>query len=329
MEKIKLGFIGVGGIAQGHVERSLKLPDVEIVALADTSDASIDRTIEKHALKGVATYSRYQDLLEKAGVDAVIISTPHTQHYQQIVDSLDAGAHVLVEKPMVTRGEDGWALVEKMKGESKVLGLAYQRHCSPAYRYIKQQIASGDHGKVQFISAVLMQGWAKGTKGSWRQDPALSGGGQINDSGSHVVDMMLWATGLVPDKVFAFMDNRGTPVDINSSVSMQFVGGAQGTIAVIGDFPGWYEDNSYWTDGADFSFRTGPGFKVHGPDGKEIEVDLPAETNINENFIRAIQGKEEIAAKPIDGLRTITLTEALWKSAATGQVVDVDRKPWA
>jgi predicted dehydrogenase len=329
MEKIKLGFIGVGGIAQGHVERSLKLPEVEIVALADTSEASIQRTQEKHGLKKVAVYADYRALLEKAKPDAVIISTPHTQHYQQIVDSLDAGAHVLVEKPMVCRSEDGWALVEKMKGSSKVLGLAYQRHCAAPYRFIKREIAGGKHGKVQYISAVLQQGWAKGTKGSWRQDPALSGGGQINDSGSHVIDMMLWSTGLVPDKVFAIMDNRDTPVDINSSISMQFVGGAQGTIAVIGDAAGWYEDNSYWTDSASFSYRTGHGFQMLGPDGKPVEVELPEESNINTNFIRAIQGKEEVAAKPIDGLRTITLTEALWKSAGGGTVVDVDRKPWS
>ena len=105
IEKIRVGMIGVGGIAQGHVQRLLALPEVEIVALADASEKSIENTQERHG-EGVAqaqTFADYRELLEKAKPDAVVICTPHTQHFQQAVDSLDAGAHVLLEKPMVNR----------------------------------------------------------------------------------------------------------------------------------------------------------------------------------------------------------------------------------
>ncbi|MBV9848378.1 MAG: Gfo/Idh/MocA family oxidoreductase [Armatimonadetes bacterium] len=331
IEKIRVGMIGVGGIAQGHVQRLLTLPEVEIVALADASEQSLERTRGRHG-EGVAqaqTFADYREMLEKARPDAVVICTPHTQHFQQAADSLDAGAHVLIEKPMVNRVTDAHALLKKIDETKKVVGLAYQRHTDGRFRYIREKIASGEFGPVQFINALQQQGWAKGTKGSWRQDPALSGGGQINDSGSHLLDIILWTTGLAPEKVAAFMDNRGTPVDINSAISVKFTNGAQGTISVVGDAAGWYEDITIWCDRGSFYVRNSSAFQVQGTDGKMFTpetADMPASTDVDTNFIHAIEGTEEVAAPPTCGLRTIELTEAAWESAGKGgQLTDVRR----
>lgn len=318
-------------MAQGHIRQLLKLPEVEIVAVADPKESSIERTRQTLGDKAdsVAVYPGHEPLLEAVKPDAVVICTPHTLHFQQAVDSLDTGAHVLLEKPMVNRVTEAHALLKKIDETKKVVALGYQRHTMPQFRYIKEQIASGEFGKVQFINALQQQGWAKGTAGSWRQDPALSGGGQINDSGSHLLDIILWTTGLAPDKVAAFMNNRGTPVDINSAVTVQFVGGAQGTISVIGDAAGWYEDITIWCDKGTFYVREGMAFRVQGTDGKITTPDLselPAGTDVDTNFIRAIQGTEEVAAAPINGLRTIELTEAAWESAGHGgALTDVKR----
>src|SRR5579883_1658702 len=104
-EDIRIGMIGVGGIAQGHIQRLLATPEAKIVAICDSSEQSIQKTKERQEgkLGDVAVYSDYRQLLEKEKPDAVVICTPHTQHFQQAVDSLDAGAHVLLEKPMVNR----------------------------------------------------------------------------------------------------------------------------------------------------------------------------------------------------------------------------------
>lgn len=322
-DKIRVGMIGVGGIAQGHVDRLLKLPEVEIVALADASEQSIEKTQKRHA-EGVAnatTFADYRKMLEAAKPEAVVICTPHTQHFQQAADSLDSGAHVLLEKPMVNRVVDAHALLKKIDQTKKVVGLAYQRHTMPEFRYIKEKIASGEFGQVQFINALQQQGWAKGTAGSWRQDPALSGGGQINDSGSHLLDIILWTTGLAPDQVAAFIDNRGTPVDINTAMTVKFTNGAEGTISVVGDAAGWYEDITIWCDKGTFYVRNAGGFQVQGTDGKILTPDLadmPAGSDVDTNFIHTIEGTEEIAAAPINGLRTIELTEAAWESGAAG-----------
>ncbi len=329
-DKIRVGMIGVGGIAQGHVDRLLKLPQVEIAALADDSEKSLQKTQERHeGVRQAPTFADYRRMLETTKPDAVVICTPHTQHFGQAVDCLDAGTHVLLEKPMVCRVTDAHALLKKIDETKKVVGLSYQRHGMPEFRYIKAKIASGEFGEVQFINALQQQGWAKGTVGSWRQDPALSGGGQINDSGSHLLDIILWTTGLAPDKVAAFIDNRGTPVDINTALTVKFTNGAQGTISVVGDAAGWYEDITIWCDKGTFYVRSAADFQVQGTDGKTFKpdaADMPAGTDVDTNFIRTIEGVEEIAAAPINGLRTIELTEAAWESgAAGGRLTDVKR----
>lgn len=320
--RIRVGIIGVGGIAQGHIDRLGAIDGVEIVGLVDPVESQIDKTVNRTAVvAGAQRFSGHAEFLKKMKPDAVIICTPHTLHYSECVDALDAGAHVLIEKPMVCRIKDAQALLEKIERAGRVVGLAYQRHTQPEFRYIRERILSGEAGPVQFVSAQQQQGWLKGTRGTWRQDPSLSGGGQINDSGSHLVDILLWVTGLTPEAVAAFMDNKGSAVDINSAATIRFQGGAMGTLSVVGDAPRWWEDVTIWCEKGAFYVRNGMPLKIQNETGDFAEPDtsdLPEASNVDLNFIRAIQGKEEIAAPPICGLHTIELTEAAWKSAAAG-----------
>lgn len=331
MDTIRTAVIGVGGMAQTHIERLLKHPHAEIAALVDISEGSLARTQERHggSLADTLTFSDYREMLRDIKPQAVVICTPHTLHFAQAMDCLDAGAHVLCEKPMVTRVADAHALMAKVHETGLVLALAYQRHTEDKFRYIRSKITSGEFGAVQMVAALQQQGWKTGTAGTWRHDPALSGGGQINDSGSHLLDIVLWTTGLAPARVSAFMDNKGTPVDINSAVTVQFEGGAQGTFTVVGDAAGWHEDITIWCERGTFYIRNGGHFLVQGTDGKLFTpdaADLPPGTDVDTNFFAAIQGAEPVAASPTDGLHTIELTEAAWQSAAQGgKLVDVKR----
>lgn len=328
---MRMGLIGTGGIARHHLSRLVTIPEVDIVAFADTSEKSIELAREKGGdkVKNVRVFTDYREMLQTCRPDCVLICTPHTQHFQQTMDSLDAGAHVLLEKPMVTSVAQSKLLLEKLASTDRILALAYQRHGQPEFRYIKQQIESGKYGDVQFINALQHQDWKHFTTGTWRQTQELSGGGQINDSGSHLLDIILWVTGLAPAQVSAFMDFKGTPVDINSALTIKFTNGALGTVSIIGDMKGWWEDVSIWCEKGAFFVRNGGQFRVQTPDGEVITPDLsdmPPGTDVDTNFIRAIEGKEPVAAPPICGLRTIELTEAAWESAgAGGKLTDVKR----
>ena len=322
-DRVKMAIIGTGSIVQGHIEKLLAMPEVALSAFADISPQSLERTRARHgdAVTHIPTFADYKAMLAETELDAVLVAAPHTLHFPMAMDSLNAGCHVLLEKPMVNKVSEAHALLKKIDETKKVVGLCYQRHTLPHFRYIKEKIASGEFGEVQFIAALQQQGWAKGTAGSWRQDPVQSGGGQINDSGSHLLDIVLWTTGLAPKEVAAFMDSRGTPVDINSALSIKFTNGAQGNLSVVGDAAGWYEDITIWCDSGTFYVRSDGTFRVQGIDGKTFAPDLsemPVISNIDTNFVHAVLGAEEIAAAPINGLRTIELTEAAWQSARNG-----------
>jgi predicted dehydrogenase len=329
-KKLRFGIIGVGGIAQGHIERLARNPRAEIVAICDPSEKSIAATQEKQgaAVAKASVHSDYRKLLDESKPDAVVICSRHCDHFDQIIDSLDAGAHVLTEKPLVNRVSDAYAVLRKAESSGKVVGIAYQRHTDPHFRYIRKAIASGEFGKVQAIAALQQQGWRAGTVGSWRQDPAASGGGQLHDSGSHLVDIILWTTGLTAETVSARIDFRGAPVDINSALAVQFREGAIGTLTVIGDAKGWYEDITIWCDNGTFYVRNHDSFSVQNPDGKIVKPDLqalPRGSDVNTNFIAAIYGEEEIGAPAICGLRVMELTEAAWRSGEVGgQAITVE-----
>lgn len=322
--KIKIGIIGVGGISFGHIRRFMESPDSEVVALVDIDPKRLQVAKEKvPELAQVPTYSDYKTMLAVGGLDAVEISTPHTLHFDQIMDSLDAGLHVLTEKPMVCCTAHAKAMIEKAKQTDKVVMISYQRHFQSQYRYVKQMVESGTLGEVTYISALQCQNWKRGVANTWRHIPEFSGGGQLNDSGSHLLDIILWTSGLTAKSVHAFIDNCQTPVDINSALSMQFTNGAQGTISVIGDAPCWYEDFTIWgTKGVVF-YRNGK--LLYSNENGEVSEpnDLPEDGNVDQGFLDVILGRDKNWVPAELGMRVIQLTEAAWKSAEIGGPCDV------
>jgi predicted dehydrogenase len=209
-------------------------------------------------------------------------------------------------------------LIQRLGASGKVGILSYQRHYQTEFRYIKGRIESGEMGSVQFVNALQCQGWKKGVEGTWRQDPALSGGGQLNDSGSHLLDIILWITGLGVEKVSAFIDNCGTAVDINSALSLTFRGGAQGSISIVGDAPSWHEDLTIWCERGFFLMRNGKLSVCDGQGNRCSFESMPGGSFPDKNFVDAIRGRDTVQSPFTCGLRVIELTEAAWRSAAQG-----------
>jgi len=327
--KLRIGFIGAGGMSHGHYKRLHATKKAQVVALNEPSEKMIERF---HAhfedSKGLPVYEDYRDMLRNEDLDGVVVLSPHTVHFEQTSAALDKGLHVLTEKPMVCTIRRAKALIEKAKKAKRVLMISYQRHYDPLFRYMREQIAKGAIGKVQYVQAIQSQEWLRITKGTWRQKLALSGGGQLNDSGSHLVDIVMWVTGLKVSEVFAVSDKFGTEVDINSSLAMRFENGAMGSMSVIGNAPGWYEDHSIVGSKGALYLRQGKADPLLQQDaqGRPVKVKLPKYTkNPDSNFIDAILGKDVPQTPPECGLRTIEVTEAAWKSAATGKPVRVPK----
>jgi len=324
-ERIRIGLIGCGGIAQFHLGHLLNLPQAKVVALADPDAKSVERLREAfHQVDKCETFTDYVQMLDSVDLDAVEILTPHALHFEQIMESLQRGLHVLVEKPMVCTVEHAEKIVAKSEESSKVMLVSYQRHYQPQFRYIKNIIGSGELGKVHFISALQCQDWLEGTKGTWRQDPALSGGGQLNDSGSHLLDIILWTTSARAVEVFAYVDNLSSKVDIDSALAVELSNGAKASISVVGHAPTFWEDITFFGEKGAIFLRNGRlQYLSAGSQGFLEPTKLPAGSNPDRNFVRAILGLEAVESPPTCGLRVAELTEAAWKSAETGNRIVV------
>jgi predicted dehydrogenase len=319
MSTVRLGLIGCGNIARWHLQHLAAIPEAKVVALADPDPAQIERCRQAFpSLQSVPSFEDYRKMLDAQELDAVHINSPHTAHVEQVLDAYGKGLHVLCEKPLVTTVADAKRVIEARDRAGKVGLVSYQRHFQGEFRYIRSKIASGEFGRPTFVSALQCQEWKRLTSGSWRQDPALSGGGQLNDSGSHLVDIVLWTTGLRPKRVIAVCDACQTPVDINSSVTVEFEGCGVASFAVIGDAHGWHEDLTIVCERGAFFMRDGK-LTVQDADGARFAAEnLRSSGNPDANFIAAVLGREEVQSPFECGLRVMELTEAAYRSAERG-----------
>jgi predicted dehydrogenase len=307
-----------------HMRNLQSIHDAKVVALVDPDQGHIASVLKQFPeLASCHTYGDHKQMLDKEGLDAILIASPHFAHRDQILDGLRAGLHVLSEKPMVCSIEDAKQVMKAEKAAGKMVGVAYQRHTQAEFRFMKKCIESGAPGELQFISAFQGQDWLRGTKGSWRQVMEMSCGGQLNDSGSHLIDIILWVSGLKASRVTASIENFDSEVDINSALTIDFANGAMGNISVVGNCPVFWEDITFVCAEWSFFLRNGKLTYCTGGRGEILTLDRAqyGENNPTRNFIDAILGRQELLAPSVCGLRTIELTEAAWRSAASGEPV--------
>ncbi|MCC7492963.1 MAG: Gfo/Idh/MocA family oxidoreductase [Fimbriimonadaceae bacterium] len=334
---LRIGLIGCGNNQRGaHLPRLAKCAErgeVVIVAGCDPLAENLAKVQEQ--VPGLVPYADHHALLAGEALDAVVISTPHTLHYQQILDSFAAGCHVLTEKPMCCSVAEARELLARRDALGKHLQIGYQRHFLGGYRWVRQQIASGAAGAVRFVTAWQAQDWLSGQLakgGTWRIAAGLSGGGQLNDSGSHLVDIILWMTGLQPTAVSAAVDHRGQEVDILSAVTAECDGGAIASLSVIGEsvLP-FGEQIVIWCDHATFELvGFGDPVRVTWDSAKNQTLTVPPEerphwSDPDANFVAALLGREPLEVPGECGLRTIALTAAAWEAARSGGRVSVER----
>ena len=319
----RLGLIGAGGIAPGHYERLMATGSVTIAGIAEPSLPSMKRFYQRCPdAEGIPVYPDYKALLNAGGLDGVLVLSPHAYHYEQTRDALRQGLHVLSEKPLVCTSAHAEQLIQLAKKVGRVLSLSYQRHYDPVFRYMRSEIQKGTLGDIQFVQAMQAQEWLRLTRNTWRQIDAISGGGQLNDSGSHLVDIVLWVTGLDVSEVYAQGEPFDGEVDVNSAITLKFANGALGNLSIIGNAPTWHEDHTIIGSKGAFYLRQDGTLLQQGPKGTPRKVRLPKYTeNPDANFIKCIRGKATSETPPECGLATMRATEAMWRSIARGKPV--------
>ncbi len=333
MDKVRVLVIGAGNMGRSHIKHLLQVPDVDIVGLADPSPTAIADTRARFAqLADTPAFADWTAALTTVAADAAVIVTPHSQHFAQGMGCLEAGLHVLMEKPFVAGSTDAARLVAVAHERGKHLAVAYQRHLEGTYMYLRDLIRTGALGTIQYVAAYQAQAWRTGTLGTWRQDPVLSGGGQLNDSGSHLLDVVLWSTGVTPVEVQAWIHNRGTQVDIDTALQVRCADGALLSFTIVGSASiAWHEDVSIHGSTGTALYRNGVLSVARA--GEPVATPVPPEQlphggSVDRNFIDLIRGRVSEAAAPAAcGLRVALVTEAAWDSARLGRSVPIAAAP--
>ncbi len=319
---LRIAMIGCGGNARRqHINVLSEHPEAEVVALVDPSAEMLALAREAvPAVADVPSYADHRRMLDSTELDAVAISSPHTLHADQILDSLDAGCHVLTEKPLTTSVVDTKRVIDKAGQTGKVVCVAFQRRFQGMQRFMRSFVRGKGFGTPRYVQSFISQSWLKGTRGTWRQQLDLSGGGQINDTGAHIIDMIFWIMPSRPVEVAAMIDNRGAEVDIDSSVSYRFEDGALGSLAVLGDGPPrvfWEDMTIVGSRGEALFFRK--DVLTVCSDGKvAVREDFDPDEIVDHHFIDVVKGRAQNQSPPEDFLPVIAFSEACWESAARG-----------
>ena len=325
MTEIRLAIIGCGGNSGAHARRLRDKEEVDIVACCDISDEIVGRYMDNHLSEhghSPASYTDLSKLLGETEPDAVMISTPHSLHFEQAMAALEAGCHVLVEKPMVTSLNHAYQLADKVTETEKILVIGYNTPCTPEFDHLREMIRNGDFGRLEMVTGYITQNWTDFTAGTWRQEPSLSGGGQAYDSGAHLLNSLCWSVESDVSEVFAYLDNHGTKVDINSVINVRFVNGVLAAMAVSGNCASVGSDAAFIFEGGrvEIDGWSGRWIRIYDRNGQQKYPHIVGQPQTpDDNFIDTILGRAEPRTTPQNGIVQSQLMDCIYESARTGK----------
>ena len=245
MKRIKLGMVGGGqGAFIGAVHRIASRIDgrFDLVAGALSSDPAraaksaaeldIERSYDNFEAMAVAESAR-QD-----GIDAVAIVTPNHMHAGPAIAFLNAGIHVICDKPLAATVEDAKAIESAVSKSKARFFLTHNYTGYPLIRQAREMVANGDLGDLRIIQTEYTQDWltiaadASNKQANWRTDPVRAGAGCIGDIGTHAFNLATFVTGMVPNELSAELSSfvSGRQVDDNAFIRLRYQNGARGAI---------------------------------------------------------------------------------------------------
>ncbi len=194
-EQLRIGVIG-SGAGLFHLEGYAEEPRAKVVALAGLDTERCESLARRFEIPRL--YREYQELLDQDDIDAVSIAVPNILHKPVAIAALEAGKHVLIEKPLARNTAEGLAMVEAAKRANRILAVSFQRRTRHDVEIVRDQIAAGHLGRVYYAKAWWMRRSGIPGLGSWFTSKQAAGGGPLIDLGVHVLDMALYCMGNPP-----------------------------------------------------------------------------------------------------------------------------------
>lgn len=323
----KIGF-GVVGLGMGAARAKLiaKTDGARLVAVADIRE---DRAFSIASELSCDAVTDYRKLLERDDIDVIMVMTPSGMHAEVAVDSLNAGKHVIVTKPMEVTLERADRMIEAAERNGRLLAVDFEARYYPTMLRIKRAIEEGLLGKLILAEARLkwyrsQEYYSKsGWRGTWRYD----GGGSLSNQTIHLIDLLLWLAGDVEEVQAAHIGVYAHEIETEDLgiAMLKFANGAVGTVVGTTTFP----QDAY------------SGIEIHGTDGgviahvfvgdiekwffrdterKPPDVE-PMVRNVIEDVLSALMKGTKVAVDGKEGRRSIELLTAIYMSAMQGRSV--------
>ena len=350
MDKVRIGVVGIGNMGSSHCKQLVKglVKDAELVAVCDLKQERLD-WVTQNCGETIQTYSSIEALIEAKVCDGLIIATPHYDHPGMGIQALEAGLHVLVEKPIGVYTKAVEALNKVAEASDKVFTIMYNQRTNPLYQKVKELIESGELGDLIRVNWVITQ-WFRSESyyqsGGWRATWEGEGGGVLLNQCPHQIDLIQWMCGL-PSRVRAFAkygQYHNIEVEDDVTAYFEYPNGATGTfITSTGEAPGTNRleisgdmgklvvENEALT-----FYRNRVGVFEHSKSTKEgflkpenwtckIPV-IGTETEhvgIMQSFVDAILTGKEQLSPGLDGIAGLSLSNAIHLSSWTDEWVNL------
>jgi predicted dehydrogenase len=345
VEAVKFGIIGTGVGANFCAQGISMITDTaELVAVTSQREERAKEFASKWDLK--FWYTDHKEMLQKADIDAVIISSPHYLHYPMALDAMKMGKHVLVDKPMAINLKEADEMIEEAQIRHVKLGVTLQSRFDPTFRKVKAAVEGGKFGRLILGEAVVE--WFRTQEyyetSPWRGRWTTEGGGALINQAIHTIDLLLWIMGQ-PKYLWAQIDTFAHEIEVEdlAVAVVRFDNGAlgviQGSTAIYPGLPTRLEIHG--TEGtAIIEGETLKRWSVVGEE--EIMAEgtkaglkswsrpeaLPATNHASliKDFAQAILEDKEPYVNGAEGRKSLELIRAIYKSGKTQSRVDFPLK---
>ncbi|MGE0470187.1 MAG: Gfo/Idh/MocA family protein [Nitrospira sp.] len=226
---MKFGVIGVGCIGQLRAKALAQVDSCELSAIADVDLARVRAMVPSPEVK---IFQDVQEMLSHKNLDAVIVSTPPQFHEDLVVSALQAGKHVLCEKPLANTVEACTRMVAAARTSGKVLATGFNHRYFPQIQYLKQAIDTGRIGELDHVRAFAGHTGLSEFRNPWEYDKNVIGGGALMDVGIHIIDLIRYVLGEV-DEVYGFTSNRVWDLGASEDNGIALLRNPQGKYAVL------------------------------------------------------------------------------------------------
>jgi predicted dehydrogenase len=350
MSKLKIAVIGLGSISDLHLMSYQQNPDAEIYAVCDINEERARKKGKEFGAEKV--YFNYHEALADHSIDAVSICTWNKSHAEISIAALEAGKHVLVEKPLSRTVEEALLIQEAVKRSGKILQVGFVRRYDKNVQMLRAFADNGDFGEIYYAKASTIR--RLGNPGGWFADIERSGGGPLIDIGVHVIDLCWYMMGRpkvksVSGNTYRKLGNRANIQNLSfykaadydpdqnsvedlANALIRFENGASLMIDVSFSLHAKEDEMSVKLYGEKGGYEIDPAIvmvtekyntilnTIPQIDNKGFQFETAFQNEIN-HFIDCVKQGEQPISPVEDGVVMIKLLSAIYESAATGKEI--------